>query len=86
MFNNTNRVAIVAAVVIALFTPVVSWAFAILGFMLGITFTILGAINPLGLVFVTLVAGGLWVAYNRGVLEDFFLGNNEEDEEEDWTL
>jgi len=54
--------------------------------MLGITFTILGAINPLGLVFVTLVAGGLWVAYNRGVLEDFFLGNNEEDEEEDWTL
>ena len=78
----TRSTILVVGLILALFTPVVEIAFQVLGFVLGIFFQVLGAINPLGLVFVLAVAGGLWVAYNRDLLSEWLSGDS--DDEEDW--
>lgn len=61
---------LVVAIILALFTPVVGWAFGLVGFVLTIIGAILGAINPLGFVTVTLVVGGLWAYRHLDILFD----------------
>jgi UPF0716 family protein affecting phage T7 exclusion len=81
MFSNiNNKTVIIMAIVIALFTPAVSWAFAVLGLVLSIIITVLTSVNGLGLVAV-LVAGTIFRYQDE--LKELFLGEEEDDENED---
>ena len=75
---NNKTVIIVMAVVTALFTPAVSWAFALLGFSFSIVGTVIGAINGLGLL---AVLAGIAIFRYQEELKSFFLG--EEDDRDD---
>jgi len=81
---NINRTVIfMVMVVIALFTPVVEGVITVLGFVLGAVFTVLGAINGLGLLAVLLF--GAWAVYNRGSLAEWFSADEDKEEEDyDW--